>query len=86
MVEPFHGNLASREDVLASETETFSYDFLDRLTSVTGPYSESYLYDSIGNIVSKGGKSYTYGIKPHAVIGVGTDRLFTGRAGSTEVS
>ena len=66
------GNMTEREDVLASETEIFTYDFLDRLTSVSGPYSESYAYDPIGNITSKGGLSYTYGTKPHAVTAVGS--------------
>jgi YD repeat-containing protein len=65
------GNLTQREDVLAAETETFTCDFLNRLTSVSGPYSESYAYDEIGNITSKNGISYTYGTKPHAVTAVG---------------
>jgi RHS repeat-associated protein len=66
------GNLAQRQDVLAAETETFTYDFLDRLTSVSGPYSESYAYNQIGNIVTKNGVSYNYGTKPHAVTSVGS--------------
>jgi YD repeat-containing protein len=33
------GNLLSRQDVLTSETESFSYDLLDRLTSASGNYS-----------------------------------------------
>jgi RHS repeat-associated protein len=66
------GNLASREDVLASETESFSYDFLDRLTGVSGPYSASYAYNAIGNITSMNGNSYTYGSQPHAVTAVGS--------------
>jgi len=66
------GNLTQRENLVTSETETFGYDFLDRLTSASGPYSESYTYDQIGNINSKGGLSYTYGTKPHAVTSVGS--------------
>jgi RHS repeat-associated protein len=65
------GNMTQREDVLTSERETFTYDFLDRLTSASGPYSESYTYDEIGNITSKNGVSYTYGSQPHAVTAVG---------------
>ncbi|MBI4188785.1 MAG: RHS repeat-associated core domain-containing protein [Chloroflexi bacterium] len=67
------GNLYQREDVLASQTETFGYDFLDRLTSVTGPYSDNWTYGKIGNIASHNGTSYSYGTKPHAVTSVGSD-------------
>lgn len=45
-------------------TQTFTYDHRDRLTSVTGPtaaHNDSYSYDAIGNLLSKGGQSYTYG-------------------------
>jgi YD repeat-containing protein len=66
------GNLISRQDVVASETESFSYDFLDRLTSASGPYSQSYTYNQIGNILTMNGSSYTYGSKPHAVTSVGS--------------
>ena len=65
------GNLTQREDVIAAQTEAFGYDFLDRLTSVSGPYSESYAYNQIGNITSKNGTAYTYGARPHAVTAVG---------------
>jgi len=66
------GNLATRQDVLASETETFGYDFLDRLTSVSGAYSASFSYDEIGNILTRNGVSYSYdGTQPHAVDSVG---------------
>jgi RHS repeat-associated protein len=67
------GNLVQREDVLASENETFVYDFLDRLLSVSGAYSDNYTYSEIGNIVSANGTSYTYGSQPHAVTSVGSD-------------
>jgi RHS repeat-associated protein len=66
------GNLTQREDVVATQTETFGYDFVDRLTSVSGAYTESYAYNQIGNITSKNGASYTYGTKPHAVTAVGS--------------
>ncbi|MBI2854647.1 MAG: hypothetical protein HYX87_06995 [Chloroflexi bacterium] len=66
------GNLSSRKDEQALETESFSYDFLDRLTGVSGPYAESYTYNAIGNMTSKDGVSYSYGTRPHAVTGVGS--------------
>jgi RHS repeat-associated protein len=59
----------------SSETESFGYDILDRLTSVSGAYSESYSYNQIGNMLSKNGSSYTYpsnGVRPHAVSAVGS--------------
>ncbi|MFC2069798.1 RHS repeat domain-containing protein [Chloroflexota bacterium] len=59
-------NLATRES--DNQTETFGYDFLDRLTSVSGAYSISYTYNEIGNILSKGCTSYSYDTtQPHAV-------------------
>jgi len=66
------GNLLSRYDVNAGETETFTCDFLDRLTGVSGPYSHTYSYNAIGNILSMNGGSYTYGARPHAVTAVGS--------------
>ncbi len=67
-----NGNLTQREDVLSAEIESFTYDFLDRLTAVSGPYTESYAFNKIGNITSKNGISYTYSTKPHAVTAVGS--------------
>ncbi|MEQ6341033.1 MAG: hypothetical protein M3A44_05110 [Gammaproteobacteria bacterium] len=62
------GNLKSRADAINSVTETFAYDALNRLTSVSGPAPKTYAYDSIGNITSKSDiGTYTYGAKPHAV-------------------
>ncbi len=72
------GNLTQRQDlVVINETETFSYDYFDRLTSATtnsgsNPYTETYAFDLIGNLLSKNGTSYTYGAKPHAVTQVGS--------------
>ncbi|MCI0441215.1 MAG: hypothetical protein L0177_19105, partial [Chloroflexi bacterium] len=67
------GNLAERKDVLAAETETFAYDFLDRLTSASGPYTESYSYNQVGNMLSRNGAAYAYGSsKPHAATAVGS--------------
>jgi YD repeat-containing protein len=68
------GNLTQRQNLVSSETENFSYDFLDRLTGVTGAYTESYAYNQIGNLTSKNGTAYTYGDAnhKHAVTQVGT--------------
>lgn len=66
-----NSSLIERQDVIAGETETFGYDFLDRLTSASGPYTQSYTYDEIGNITSMDGASYAYGAQPHAVTAVG---------------
>ncbi len=43
-------------------TTTYSYDSLDRLTSVTypGPTTDTYTYDAIGNRTAKNSTSYTY--------------------------
>ncbi len=54
-----------------NEIKTFTYDFLDRLTSVSGPYGETYAYNLIGNMTSKNDNAYTYSTKPHAVTAVG---------------
>jgi hypothetical protein len=66
------GNMSQRQDVVSSETETFSYDYLNRLTSVSGAYSETTTYNQLGNITSKNGNIYTYGARPQAVTAVGT--------------
>jgi hypothetical protein len=69
------GSLTQRQDLVASETESFTYDYLDRLTGVSGPYTETYSFDMTGNILSKtcpersrrNGAMYAYGNQPHAV-------------------
>ncbi|MBI2849752.1 MAG: hypothetical protein HYX80_01760 [Chloroflexi bacterium] len=63
------GNLVQRAKTYPtpSETENFGYDFLDRLTSVSGAYSDNWTYSQIGNINTHNGTSYGYGNKPHAV-------------------
>jgi RHS repeat-associated protein len=69
-------NLTQRQNLAGgSETETFSYDFLDRLTAVSGACSETYAYDPLGNITAKNGTSYAYstnGVRPHAVTSDGS--------------
>src|SRR5207253_6954100 len=58
----------------------FSYDELNRLTTATGPYSHTYVYDQIGNMTSNplmgtmaypasGGSS----VRPHAVSTAGSN-------------
>jgi RHS repeat-associated protein len=66
------GNITSRTDNLRSLTETFSYDNLNRMTSVSGPASLTMTYAANGNINSKTSiGTYSYdGVKPHAVTGV----------------
>jgi YD repeat-containing protein len=68
------GNLMTRNDLLTEEIEAFTYDFLDRLIGVTGPYTELYTYNTIGNIMSRNGADYLYGdpAHAHAVTFVGT--------------
>jgi hypothetical protein len=67
------GNITSIVDSVNSQTQTFGYDFLDRLTSASatgnteiGGYSEGYSYDgTTGNLSSKAGVSYSYGDANH---------------------
>ena len=66
------GNLTSRSGML-SQTETFGYDNVDRLTSVQhgSTTAMTLTYGANGNITSKTGiGTYSYGTKPHAVTGV----------------
>lgn len=73
------GNITSILDYVppgggSTQTQTFTYDTLNRLTRAytsggnAGQYDESYSYNALGNLENKGGVSYTYsGGKPHAV-------------------
>ncbi|HSW56832.1 MAG TPA: hypothetical protein VLH15_00355, partial [Dehalococcoidales bacterium] len=45
------GNLVQRYYAVASQTENFSFDFVDRLTAVSG--GASFIYDGDGNRVKK---------------------------------
>ncbi|MBI2851988.1 MAG: hypothetical protein HYX84_02630, partial [Chloroflexi bacterium] len=67
------GNLVERARTYPepSETETFTYDFLDRLKTVSGAYSDNWTYSALGNINTHNSTSYGYGTKPHAVTTVG---------------
>ena len=74
------GNILTIVDATAGpQTQTFTYDNLDRLSTADatggtdGLYTETYGYDAAtGNIASKAGLSYTYGATahPHAVTGL----------------
>lgn len=68
------GNINTITDAVAGETQSFGYDALDRLVSVSAtggpaPYGESYTYDPLtGNLAAKAGVTYTYDVDhPHAV-------------------
>ncbi|MEY2855299.1 MAG: hypothetical protein RL030_2431 [Pseudomonadota bacterium] len=70
------GNLASRQDLIQSLTESFGYDAVYRVLSVqrNGSTSLSMGYDTIGNVTSKSDVgSYAYpasggsSVRPHAV-------------------
>jgi len=65
------GNISSITDHVNTANQSFIYDDLDRLTNATGSYgSLNYVYDSIGNMIQKEGKTLTYGKAgklPHAV-------------------
>jgi RHS repeat-associated protein len=61
------GNVTQITDGVGTATRTFTYDALRRLSSATGQFgpsqttiSETYAYDAIGNILTKGGVTYTY--------------------------
>lgn len=66
------GNLTSRSGMLG-QTETFSYDSVDRLVSIQhgNTTAMTLTYGANGNITSKTGiGTYSYGTKPHAVTSV----------------
>jgi RHS repeat-associated protein len=64
-----------------TETQIYSYDHRDRLTSwsIPGVGTDTYAYNTLGNLTSKAGVGYSYGPRalglggggPHAVITVG---------------
>ncbi|MBL7197061.1 MAG: RHS repeat-associated core domain-containing protein, partial [Candidatus Omnitrophica bacterium] len=66
------GNVKQITDVVNSNTQSFSYDDLNRLTSAIGPHygTQTYKYNAIGNMTEKDGKTLVYGENgagPHAV-------------------
>ena len=74
-----NGNVSQITDATRSETLTFTYDELDRLDTVSGPYSQNYDYNTIGNITNKSGTTYTYGnsAHKHAVTALSTGESYT---------
>ncbi|MDD5095483.1 MAG: RHS repeat-associated core domain-containing protein [Dehalococcoidia bacterium] len=73
-------NLTQRHNVVTGETETFTYDFLDRIKTAAASggstsYSRSYGYDKLGNIQSANGRTYLYEdpAHKHAVTSAGTN-------------
>jgi RHS repeat-associated protein/uncharacterized repeat protein (TIGR01451 family) len=48
----FAGNL-SNVDSVRQETVSYTYDDLDRLVGASGPYTQSYAYDQVGNLTSR---------------------------------
>ncbi len=70
-----NGNVSSIADVVNSMSQNFTYDDLNRLTQATGSAygTQSFAYDSIGNMTNKAGRTMTYGtnsLRPHAVTNV----------------
>ena len=71
-----HGNLTGltliKDGAGNTETASFSYDDLDRLTAASGAFSESYAYNATGNITSRNSLSFTYpstgSAHPHAAL------------------
>jgi RHS repeat-associated protein len=69
------GNLSMRKNYLKTLSESFGYDDLDRLTSVTGPQNLNNTYNANGNIKTKsdiGTTELTYGANagPYALTGL----------------
>lgn len=61
------GRLKQRNDRVAGMNETFTYDALDRLKTVTGKAPKTFDYDDVGNIVTKSDVgTFTYASHPYA--------------------
>ncbi len=77
------GNILSITDNVNTADQTFKYDELNRLTEAAGQGygTKTYVYDTIGNIVQKDGKTYFYGdgaaAGPHAVTSLSDGTTFT---------
>jgi RHS repeat-associated protein len=75
-----NGNISQMVDYTRSETLTYTYDELDRLKTISGPYSQTFDYNTIGNITAKNTtQTYTYGDTnhKHAVTGLSTGESYT---------
>ena len=70
------GNIVHISDYVNTNSQSFLYDDLNRLTQAQGDYgSFTYAYDSIGNMLEKEGVTLTYGRAgglPHAVTQYGS--------------
>jgi len=75
------GNILSITDGVNTASQTFQYDAINRLVNAAGHYgTKMYQYDTIGNIVSKDNKTYSYGAAgagPHAVTALSDGTTFT---------
>jgi RHS repeat-associated protein len=72
-----NGNISQITDATRSETLTYTYDELDRLDTVSGPYSLNHDYNPIGNITAKGAATYTYNTShKHAVASLSTGESY----------
>ena len=95
-----NGNLQTRSGVFSGAAETFTYDALNRLTTVTRPgqNSSTFTYDDLGNFQSRTNKdaggsptsqltySFTPGATPHQDLLVnGTPYAFDGKGRNTRV-
>ncbi len=76
------GNLTTRKDSIPGEikTETFTYDNLDRLLTVSGPQNLTLEYANNGNILTKndlvpGEYAYTHATNPYAVTEINSSNL-----------
>jgi RHS repeat-associated protein len=68
------GRMTSRAETTQSLSETFAYDGINRLITVTGPAARSFTYDALGNMASQTGVgtySYPSTGKVHAVSSAG---------------
>jgi RHS repeat-associated protein len=65
------GNVTAVNDLVNGENVSFTHDDLDRLLSAGAPLSETYQYNTIGNLTSKNGLALSYPApgqpRPHAV-------------------
>lgn len=59
------GNVTSISDGTRGETQTFTYDTLDRLLTASGAHAESFTYDTVGNVEIKAGVDYDYADAAH---------------------
>ena len=85
-----NGNLNTATDLLASaNTQTFTYDALNRLLNATGPNSFTYTYDAVGNRTTDSKNNaetlYTYDAASQKLLtqtGARPDAILTGPTGN----